>query len=212
MNIVLNSLVLVATVLGSWMAFPQARRIARTREVDGVSAIWIGVSLGINAWWLTYGIAEHVWALIPVSLVSLALYGVMAYGYLSAVGRPALPGFMLGMFGLGMIPLPFLVLGGWALAGIVVGLCYGVQLLPAVISSCRTSVLTGVSAATWLIAWLESVVWLAYGLGVGDAALAIAGTVGAAMAAVILARLAVTGHRPFMALDVRRRLVPAAAR
>jgi uncharacterized protein with PQ loop repeat len=210
-NIVLNFLVLVATVLGSWMAFPQARRIARTRQVDGVSATWIGVSLGINAWWLTYGIAEHVWALIPVSFVSLALYGVMAYGFLAAVGRAALPGFALGIFGLGMIPLPFLVFGGWASAGIVVGLCYGVQLLPAVIASCRTSVLTGVSAATWLIAWVEAAVWLAYGLGVGDAALAIAGAVGALMASVILARLAVTGHRPFMVLDLRRRFVPASA-
>ena len=92
---------------------------------------------------MTYGIAEHVWALVPVSSVSLALYGVMAYGYLSAVGREALPGFAVGIFGLGMIPLPFLVFGGWASAGVVVGFCYGIQLLPAVVASCRTSVLTG---------------------------------------------------------------------
>jgi len=210
-NLLLNLLVLVATVLGSWMAFPQARRIARTREVDGVSATWIGVSLGINAWWLTYGLAEHVWALVPVSAVSLVLYGVMAHGYLAAVGRAALPGFSLGMFGLGMIPLPFLVFGGWASAGVVVGLCYGVQLLPAVIASCRTSVLTGVSAATWLIAWVEAAVWLAYGLGVGDTALMIAGAVGAAMSSVILGRLVVTGHRPFTVLDVRRRYASVSA-
>jgi len=188
-----------------------ARRIARTRQVDGVSATWIGVSLGINAWWLTYGIAEHVWALVPVSLVSLALYGVMAVGYLAAVGRDSLPGFALGVFGLGMIPLPFLLVGGWASAGVVVGLCYGVQLLPAVVAACRTSALTGVSAATWLIALVEAVVWFAYGMGVGDAALVIAGVVGAAMASVILARLAVTGHRPFLVLDVRRRFVPVSA-
>ncbi|MGB0113610.1 MAG: hypothetical protein WBP59_10350 [Ilumatobacteraceae bacterium] len=209
MNLVLNFLVLLATVLGSWMAFPQARRIARTREVDGVSATWIGVSLGINAWWLVYGVTQGVWALVPVSVASLVLYGVMAVGYLSAVRLRALPGFAFGVFGLGMIPLPFLLLGGWAAAGIAIGLCYGVQLLPAVVAACRTNVLTGVSAATWLIAWLEAVIWVAYGLGVDDAALMLAGGVGAAMASIILVRLVMTGHRPFAVLVPRRRLQPA---
>jgi hypothetical protein len=56
MNLALDLLVVAATVLGSWMAFPQARRIARTRRVDGVSGTWIGVSLAINGWWLSYGL------------------------------------------------------------------------------------------------------------------------------------------------------------
>ena len=64
MQLLLNLLVVVATVLGSWMAFPQARRIARTRRVDGVSATWIGVSLALNAWWLTYGLVAGVWAAV----------------------------------------------------------------------------------------------------------------------------------------------------
>lgn len=211
MNLALNLLVVAATVLGSWMAFPQARRIARTRRVDGVSAVWIGVSLAINGWWLTYGLAAGVWALVPVSIVSLVLYSVMAWFYVRSVGRAAMPGLALGMFGLGMIPLPFLVIGGWELAGVAVGLSYGVQLLPAVVASLRTSVLSGVSSATWIIAFVESGLWLVYGLGVGDIALTLAGVVGAAMASVILVRLAITGHRPFVVLHPRRRLelVPA---
>jgi hypothetical protein len=52
---------------------------------------------------------------------------------------------------------------------------------------------------------------LVYGLGVADVALTLAGTVGMAMASVILARLAVTGHRPFVVLDRRRRLELASA-
>ena len=95
-----------------------------------------------------------------------------------------------------MIPLPFLVVGGWELAGLAVGLCYGLQLLPAVVAVLRTRALAGVSAATWLIAWIESMLWLVYGLGVTDLALIVAGTVGVAMSSVILVRLAVTGHRP----------------
>lgn len=206
MNVILNLIVVVATVLGSWMAFPQARRIARTRRVDGVSSTWIGVSLAINAWWLTYGLIVGVWALVPVSIVSLLLYGVMGWFFVRSVGRPALAGLALGVFGLGMVPLPFLIVGGWGLAGVAVGLSYGVQLLPAVVASLRTSVLSGVSSATWIIAFGEAALWLVYGLGVGDIALTLAGTVGMAFAAVILSRLAVTGHRPFVALRPRRRL------
>jgi uncharacterized protein with PQ loop repeat len=206
MNLALNLLVVVATVLGSWMAFPQARRIARTRRVDGVSPTWIGVSLAINGWWLTYGLVVGVWALIPVSVVSLVLYGVMAWFFVGSVGRPALPGMALGVFGLGMVPLPFLVLGGWELAGVAVGLSYGVQLMPAVVASLRTTALSGVSSTTWIIAFVEAGLWLVYGLGVGDVALTLAGTVGMALASVILGRLAVTGHRPFVVLDRRRRL------
>jgi len=211
MTLALNLLVVVATVLGSWMAFPQARRIARTRRVDGVSAAWIGVSLAINGWWLAYGLVAGVWALVPVSSVSLVLYGSMAWFFARSVGRPALPGLALGAFGLGMVPLPFLLIGGWELAGVAVGLSYGVQLLPAVVASLRTSALSGVSSTTWIIALVESALWLVYGVGVGDTALTLAGAVGVAMASVILARLALTGHRPFVVLDPRRRqeLAPA---
>jgi uncharacterized protein with PQ loop repeat len=211
MNLALNFLVIVATVLGSWMAFPQARRIARTGRVDGVSATWIGVSLAINGWWLTYGSVVGVWALVPVSIVSLVLYSVMAWFFARSVGRAALPGFALGMFGLGMVPLPFLVIGGWELAGVAVGLSYGVQLMPAVVASLRTRRLSGVSSTTWIIALVEAALWLLYGLGVDDIALTLAGVVGVAMASVILTRLALTGHRPFVVLDPRRRLELTAA-
>ena len=206
MNILLNLLVIVATLLGSWMAFPQARRLARTRRVQGVSAVWIGVSLAINGWWLAYGLVAGVWALVPVSAISLVLYASMAVIYVATVGRPALPGLAVGVFGLGMFPLPFLVIGGWQLAAIAVGLSYGIQLVPAVVSACRTRDLVGVSASTWLIAWVEAGLWLVYGLGVGDLALTLAGIVGMVMSSVILARLAVTGHEPFTVVDPRRRV------
>jgi uncharacterized protein with PQ loop repeat len=206
MNLVLNLIVVIATVIGSAMAFPQARRIARTRQVEGVSATWIGVSLAINAWWLAYGLAAGIWALVPVSIMSLLLYGVMAGFFLAAVGRSGLAGMALGVFVLGMVPLPFLVVGGWPLAGVAVGLSYGVQLLPAVIASLRTSVLSGVSSTTWIIACVEAALWLVYGVAVGDVALILAGAVGVVMAGVILGRLAMTGHRPFVVLDPRRRV------
>ncbi len=85
------------------------------------------------------------------------------------------------------------------------------NLLPAVVASLRTSALSGVSSATWIIALVEAALWLVYGVGVGDLALTLAGVVGAMMASVILARLAATGHRPFVVLRPRRRLELAPA-
>lgn len=205
MNLALNLVAVAATVLGSWMAFPQARLIARTRRIEGVSAVWIGVSLALNAWWLAYGAAVGVWALVPVSTVAIFLYGIMAYFFVASSRRPGLAGMTLGFLGLGMIPLPFLVMGGWKSAGVAVGLSYAAQLLPAVVASLRTSQLDGVAPATWIIALVESGLWLVYGIGVADIALVLAGIAGTTLASVILARLAITGHRPFVVLDPRRR-------
>ena len=93
-----------------------------------------------------------------------------------------------------MIPLPFLLVGGWQVAGVVIGFCYGLQLLPAVIAVMRSRALSGVSAATWWIAWVESMIWLVYAAAVTDVALIVAGTIGVVMSTIILTRLA--GHRP----------------
>ena len=205
MNSMLNALVIFATVLGSGMALPQARQLARTHRADGVSPVWVGVSLALNAWWITYALAEHVWALLPVSIDLLR--PVRVHG--DRVRRPPSAGRACAVSvwacsGLGMVPLPFLIVGGWEVAGVVVGLCYGLQLLPAVVAVLRTRQLGGVSPTTWLIAWVESAIWLVYGWGRDDVALVAAGLLGVAMASVILVRLAVTGHQP-MGLFTRRR-------
>jgi uncharacterized protein with PQ loop repeat len=207
MNVMLNALVISATVLGSGMALPQARQLARTRRTDGVSPTWVGVSMALNGWWLAYGLAASVWALVPVSVISFGLYASMAVLFVGTGGTASRRGLIIGAAGLGMVPLPFLVVGGWELAGLAVGLCYGLQLLPAVVAVLRTRALAGVSAATWLIAWTESMLWLVYGLGVSDLALIVAGTIGVAMSTLIVVRLGATGHRP---LDVFTRATSAA--
>jgi len=194
MNLILNATVVAATLLGSGMALPQARRLFVTRRIEGVSAAWVGVSIALNAWWLAYGITQQVWALVPVSGVSLALYLSIAAMYLRSGGPrverwPSL-GRMLGAgFALGALPLVFLAIGGWPVAGVVVGLCYGLQLLPAVVTAYRGADLGGISAGTWVIALAESMLWLAYGFGVTDLALIAGGASGVVMASLILARL-----------------------
>jgi uncharacterized protein with PQ loop repeat len=197
MNLVLDGMVLCATVLGSGMAFPQARKIVRTGRVEGVSAAWAGVSAALNSWWLVYGISEGVWAVVPVSALSLALYVTIVALIVRHVGRRGLSAIGGAAVALGALPLPFLVAGGWELAGTVVGLCYGLQLLPAVVEAFRWSDLAGVAVGTWVIAVIEAGIWLVYGLAVADPALIAGGASGVAMSALILARIVAveTRHR-----------------
>jgi len=203
MELVLNATVLCATVLGSGMAFPQARKIFRTGRVEGVSAAWAGVSAALNSWWLVYGVSEGVWAVVPVSVLSLALYLLIAALIVRNAGPSSLPAIVRGAIALGAVPVPFLLVGGWELAGTVVGLCYGLQLLPAVVEAYRGSDLAGIAAGTWVIALVESGLWLAYGSVVADPALIAGGASGMAMSALILARL--------VAVDARRRAIRVAA-
>jgi uncharacterized protein with PQ loop repeat len=194
---VMTAIVLSANVLGAGMAYPQAHKLVRTRRLGGLSALWVGISVAMNAWWLSYGLSTGLWGLVPVSIVSLALYLTIAAVMLHTAGRRMLPGLVIGMVGLALMPVPALLLGGWAMAGIVIGLGYGAQLAPAVIAAFRTDQLDGIASGTWLLAVAEAMLWFVYGVHAGDVALLVGGGVGITMASLLLGRLAVTGHRPF---------------
>lgn len=190
-------MIVIANIMGAGMAYPQASKLIRTGNTQGVSGVWAGVSITMNVWWLAYGLANGLWGLVPVSAVATVLYAAIIVAYVRSSGRGSLGGVALGALVLGMAPAPFLALGGWTLAGLAIGLCYGMQLVPAVVATCRTRDLRGVAPSTWLMAWVESVIWLAYGLFVVDAALLAGGITGAAMSSIIVGRLAMTGHQPF---------------
>ena len=193
MNLVLNLIVIAASVLGSGMALPQAIRLARTGRVDGVSAVWIGVSMAINVWWTAYALAVSLWAILPVSTISLAVYFGMAVVYFRSVGRQAIAGMALGSLVLGMAPLPALLIGGWEMAGLAIGLSYGIQLAPAVFAAYQTRQLDGVSPGTWMLSLAEGLLWLAYGAMITDLALLAGGATGVVMSGALLMRLAAVG-------------------
>ena len=197
MTALIITLVVVANVLGSAMAYPQAARLLRTGNPEGVSALWAGLSVSMNLWWLGYGIANGLWGLVPTSAVAAVLYLVIVAAFLRTVGREAVTGLVVGSLVFGSVPLPVLLAGGWSAAGVTIGVCYGMQLAPAVVASWRTRLLSGVAPGTWLMAWLEGAIWGAYGLYVLDPALVVGGVSGVVMSTLVLARLVQTGHRPF---------------
>ncbi|MFV0316123.1 MAG: hypothetical protein ACK5O2_04065 [Microthrixaceae bacterium] len=199
MSIVLPILLVIANVMGAGMIAPQVVRLHRLRTVEGLSGAWVGIGVGMNNWWSAYGLAESLWGILPVSITASVLYVVMAFQYFGIVGRRGLRPLLWGMIGFGLFPVPFLVAGGWEIAGVAIGLCYGVQFLPAAYTSVRSADLSGVSPVTWTMAFVEAVIWVTYGLYTGDKALLIGGTGGSLASGIILCRLlyvATTRARP----------------
>ncbi|MEO1055518.1 MAG: PQ-loop domain-containing transporter [Actinomycetota bacterium] len=200
---ILTIVAIVANVIGAMMAAPQFIRLYRTRITDGISAEWVAMSLALNAWWAIYAIAQGLWLVLPVSVISAVLYFGIAVLFIRS--RRLATRFAITLVVIGAVPLPVLAVAGWSAAGVVVGLGYACQLMPALLVALRSRELSGIAAGTWWIATGEALLWLVYGVGVGDLALAVAGASGTLVAAAILVRLQVTGHRPTLALAVGNR-------
>ena len=99
-----SSMVVVANMTGAGMIVPQVARLHRFRGVDGVSAIWIGIGITLNLFWLGYGLDQQLWALVPVSALSLVLYLAMATLYVGIVGSTAMRRLALGLIGAAVAP------------------------------------------------------------------------------------------------------------
>ena len=196
MSIVLPVLLLVANVMGAGMNVPQILRLRRRRTVDGVSGVWVGVGIAMNIWWAAYAIEGGLWGMLPVSAAGVCLYSVMAWQYVQIVGGPSLRPLAVGMAGLGMIPMPFLLLDGWRGAGLAIGLSSGLQAAPAAMAAIRAVQAAGISPATWAMAWIEAVIWFIYGIATSDLALLLGGGGGTVMASIVLGRLMKTDLSP----------------
>ncbi len=182
--------VVLANVLGAGMIVPQVLRLHRRRSSAGVSAAWVGIGLAMNLWWLAYGTSQELWGMVPVSIGAAVLYGVII-GQLGRLdGADALRSAGRGAVMIAVVPLLFMLVGGWPAAGLAIGLVYSVQFAPAVLAAVRTDDVAGVSTATWVMAFGEALIWFFYGFSEADVALTVGGAGGAAMSGVILWRVA----------------------
>lgn len=188
----LTAVVVAANVLGGAMAVPQALKLLRERRVDGVSPAWAGISATVNAWWIAYGIGIGDIGIVPVSAVSVMAYLAIAaalvrFGRFDPAGVVART--VASGLAVGVLPLLALVLGGWSTAGVAIGALYAVQLSPAVVTVYRAPDVSGVSVATWALAFVEAVLWGVYGFARLDAGLLSLAATGTTMSALVLLRL-----------------------
>lgn len=188
----LTLVVIAANVLGAAMAVPQARKLLRTRRTDGVSVTWAAISATVNAWWGVYGVGVRDYSIVPVSVVSVVSYVVIAIGVVrfSPITLRSLAVPAAGAVGaVSIIPVIALVLDGWVSAGIVLGALYGVQLSPAVFAVYRAVDVSGVALATWVIAFVEAALWGVYGFARTDVGLVTLAATGVVASSLVLVRL-----------------------
>lgn len=186
----LAMLSIVGTTTGAGMLLPQVFRLRRRGTLDGVSAKWVGVGLAMNSWWLAYALATGLRDLIPLAAISILLYADLARSIVRLSGRGSTIKMAKGGLLLAWVPAVFMPAAGWAGAGLAIGLCYGIQFMPAAFEAWRADRLDGLSPATWVLALIEAVAWFTYGFLAEDTALVVGGGGGSVMAAIILLRFA----------------------
>lgn len=194
----LTFVVIGANVLGGAMAVPQAVKLARERTVAGVSPAWAGASATLNGWWGVYGVGVREWSIVPLSALSVMVYVSIAIALLrfrTSSRSPLLRPMIAAGVGAVVVPSIALVVDGWTTVGLVLGTLYGVQLSPAVFAVYRVHDVTGVSPATWLIAFGEAVLWGVYGFARNDVGLLALAVTGVSMSSLVLVRLFVKRPR-----------------
>ncbi len=161
--------VILANVIGGAMAVPQAARLIIHRRAEGVSPAWAGLGLTLNGWWLAYGLGAggSSWAIVPISAISIVSYGIivaMIVRHTTAGTSETVTGSLILSTAIaGLVPILAMLIGSWSAVGVTLGAIYGVQLTPAVIGIYRATDLSGVSIATWRLAWIEALLWGVYG-------------------------------------------------
>jgi uncharacterized protein with PQ loop repeat len=181
-----------ANVLGSTMAIPQAAKILRSGHSVGVSPSWAAISTVLNAWWGIYAIGVGDWGIFPVATISVMAYLVIAVAMVrfARVARGRIVSTMLTTsLACGAVPLLAAAVGGWVGVGLALGALYGIQLAPAVLNVYRCADVSGVSVATWALAFGEAALWGAYGLANADVGLIALAVTGVSMSSLVLARL-----------------------
>jgi uncharacterized protein with PQ loop repeat len=173
-----NTVILVgwsAALVGTVLGLPQVVRLARTRNIEGLSLPAWQIILGLNIGWTSHGIILGQLNLIVPNILGLASTLPILFLMSRELGRPLpkvlLPGIALGI---GMIATD--VLFGTAVYGIV-------ALWPALFANIgqtleliRSPRVAGVSPFFLIAGVLNQALWLWWGMLVGDAGTMITAT------------------------------------
>ncbi len=186
-----GALALLATLLSAAFLVPQLRQLRRTHDSGGVSCTAATVGLVSTLAWAVYGIGTTAHALVPPSLVGSIQYGSLLW-LLRRSGRASVIGAVVGL-GWGLVLAAAGVTtaaageGPWVGVGTTLTVAVAVQYIPAVIDAHRSETVTGISFTTWVLVAASGLTWAAYGLVVGDLAVAAYGAVLVMAAAAVLA-------------------------
>ena len=199
-----DTAVIVASILAVGSLVPQAVRLLRTRDVAGVSVLWTALGTVTNLAWFAYALARGLWAGVPATLATACFYGflfVMLVRFGGRAGAAVLGGLAWAVF-LTAITL----IGGWSALGAVLGISYAVQVAPSLWTAWRTYAPTGIAPGTWLLVFVQVILWGYYGVEEQDWAIKGFALTGIVSSTLMLLRWAMTRSAPPPTRQ-RRRLV-----
>jgi uncharacterized protein with PQ loop repeat len=164
-----------AALVGTILGLPQMFRLARTRNVEGLSLPFWQLILALNIAWTSHGILLGKWNMIVPNVLGLAstlpILFLMSRELGRALPRVMLPGILIAT---GMIAVDLTL--GTAAYGVV-------AIWPALFANAgqtlelvRSPRVTGVSPAFLIGGVLNQVLWLAWGILVPDAGTQITAT------------------------------------
>ena len=178
-----------ATLLAVAGVVPQVRRLARCRDLAGVSVLGPMIGLVSELTWTAYLLDAELWAAAVGPVMMLATNAALLVAALRAGGRFGGAMAAAALWGIGMTVIG--LAGGRATVGTALGVAYAIQVGPCVWSAYRTAAPTGMATTAWLAHLGEGVLWAAYGASRGEHALVLVGLVESGAALAILTRIAV---------------------
>lgn len=162
MSQTLANIAIVAATIGTiTFLVPQIVKLIRTGDASGVSTTWAALGFVSNVGWFAYVINRQLWAALLAPLVTFISYGVALWA-LRRAGLDLRRSFLIGLGWTGLL-LATMLLFGWPMLGVVLGLSYGVMMTPSVWTAYRTRDPSGISPGTWWIGLAEAFLWGYFG-------------------------------------------------
>ena len=137
-----------ATLLAVAGVVPQVRRLARCRDLAGVSVLGPMIGLVSELTWTAYLRDAELWAAAVGPVMMLATNAALLVAALRAGGRFGGAMAAAALWGVGMTVIG--LAGGWATVGTALGVAYAMQVGPCVWSAYRTAAPTGMATTAWL--------------------------------------------------------------
>jgi MtN3 and saliva related transmembrane protein len=171
-----------AGILTLAAGLPQAFKLLRTRNTEGVASwtyvLWTLVAI----WWTGWGLAVHAWPTFVINALCIPILG------LSAV----LLGPSRVQYGLLIASVPacivLSIVSPFSVLLVASGLLLAFSVPSAVVALKAGSDLSGVAVGTWALVVLNNILWLVFDIGIHQPFAGVAGMITATLAAIVIAR------------------------
>ena len=188
-----DTAVIVASILAVGSLVPQAVRLLRTRDIVGVSVLWTALGTVTNLAWFAYALARGLWAGVPATLATAGFYGFLFVTLVRFGGHAGAA--VLGGTAWAVLLTGVTVIGGWSALGAVLGMSYAVQVAPSLWTAWRTYAPTGIAPGTWVLFFVQVILWGYYGAEEQDWAIKGFALTGIVSSLLMLLRWAMTRSR-----------------